>query len=216
MNTTKEKEYNDSLTTADLSRQEAFQPGEYRLLSYSRPSDTDPNGIPTGKLGNMAGRFHHKLFGVNWYATEHLYLCGEWSLEGNHCREIQEYIRRMPSGVYAKRCAKARYRNEIRPDFTTFRYDWMLWCVWQKCLLNKDFADLLTNIPSHYIIVEKVKNDPVWAAYPDENDVIRGGNAMGKILTICRKCLLTNTEPAFNKQLLNDAGIYILGQKVEF
>lgn len=215
MNNTASKQYNDSLTVADLTRQEALDPSALHLFTYSGPKDTC-EGIASGRLGNMAGGFHLNLFGVKWYGTEHLYLCGEWSQEGERSVEIQEYIRKMVSGVYAKRCSKAKYKAEIRPDFTTFRYDWMLWCVWQKCLLNKDFAALLCTIPDDVVIVEVVKNDPVWAAYPDSGGIIRGGNAMGKILTICRRHLIEGTEPAINRQLLSDADIYILGKKVEF
>lgn len=215
MNTSKETQYNSSLNSIQLSRQESLDPKSLNLLTYSGPKDTC-QGIASGRLGNMSGGFHFNLFGVKWFGTEHLYLCGEWSQEGERSVEIQEYIRKMPSGVYAKRCSKAKYKAEIRQDFTDFRYDWMLWCVWQKCLLNSDFAALLRSIPEDRVIVEVVKNDPVWAAYPDEQGIIRGGNAMGKILTICRRCLISNTEPDINRQLLNEAGIYILGQRVEF
>lgn len=215
MISSKEKQYNDGLTVAVLDRQEAFNPGEVHLLTYSGPKDTC-NGIASGKLGNMAGGLHFNLFGVKWHGTEHLYLCGEWSEEGERSVEIQEYIRKMPSGVYAKRCSKAKYKDEIRPDFTSFRYHWMLWCVWQKCLLNKDFATLLRGVPEDSIIVEVVKNDPIWAAYPDANGVIRGGNAMGKILTICRRHLIAGTQPEIDTELLNKANIYILGNKITF
>lgn len=207
--------YNESLSVATLSRQESLDPRVLNLLTYTGPKDSC-QGIASGRLGNMAGGFHFNLFGVKWYGTEHLYLCGEWSQEGERSVEIQEYIRKMSSGVYAKRCSKAKYKAEIRPDFTAFRYDWMLWCVWQKCLLNTDFAALLVSIPEDVVIVEVVKNDPVWAACPDAEGIIRGGNAMGKILTLCRQCLLSGTEPNINRQLLNDVGIYILGTKVEF
>lgn len=215
MSCTTSTPYNKSITVANLTRQEALAPQSHNLLTYSGPKDTC-HGIASGRLGNMAGGFHFNLFGVKWYGTEHLYLCGEWSLEGERSVEIQQYIRKMASGVYAKRCSKAKYKSEIRPDFTDFRYDWMLWCVWQKCLLNSDFASLLRSIPEDSVIVEVVKNDPVWAAYPDAEGIIRGGNAMGKILTICRNCLITNTEPNINRQLLNKVGIYILGNRIEF
>lgn len=215
MNISRETQYNNSINSLILSRQESIDPKSFNLMTYSGPKDIC-GGIASGKLGNMAGGFHFNLFGVKWYGTEHLYLCGEWSQECERSIEIQNYIRKMPSGVYAKRCSKAKYKSEIRQDFTTFRYDWMLWCVWQKCLLNKDFAKLLHSVPEDCIIVEVVKNDPLWAAYPDEEGIIRGANGMGKILTICRHCLLTKTEPDFNRQLLNDAGIYILGQRVVF
>ena len=215
MNTSKEQNYNASITVNELDRQEIINPNELKTLCYSGPKDTCGN-IASGKLGNMAGGFHFELFGVKWYGTEHLYLCGEWSEEGDKSIEIQNYIRKMPSGVYAKRCSKAKYKNLIRQDFTQFRHHWMLWCVWQKCMLNKDFATLLKSIPEDRVIVEVVKDDPVWAAYPDVEGILRGGNAMGKILTICARCFKNNTQPEIDTQLLNNAGIYILGHQVKF
>ena len=215
MNTSKEQNYNASIDISTLARQEAINPNDFRILQYSGPTDTC-EGIASGRLGNMAGGFHFELFGVKWYSTEHLYLCGEWSEEGDKSIEIQTYIRKLPSGVYAKRCSKGKYKNLVRKDFTLFRHHWMLWCIWQKCLLNKDFATLLKSIPEDRVIVEVVKNDPVWAAYPDAEGILRGGNAMGKILTICSRCLKNNTQPEIDTQLLNDVGIYILGNKITF
>lgn len=193
----------------------AFDPHSLNLLTYLGPSSIC-QGITSGKLGNQAGGFHFNLLGLKWYSSEHLYLCGEWNLEGGRSVEIQKYIRKMTSGDYAKRCSKSKYKAEVRPDFSTFRYDWMLWCVWQKCLLNKELAALLRSIPEDSVIVEVVDKDPVWAAYPDSEGIIRGGNAMGKILTICRQSLISGTEPVINRQLLNEAGIYILGNRIEF
>ena len=215
MNNMTSQQYNNTLTVATLSRQESLDPQKLHLMTYSGPKDTC-DGHASGRMGNMAGGFHFNLLGYKWYSTEHLYMCGEWSTKGDRSVEIQQYIRKMSSGVYAKRCSKAKYKKEIRPDFTDFRYDWMLWCVWQKCLLNKDFADLLRSIPRDSVIVEVVKKDPVWAAYPDETGVLKGGNAMGKILTLCKTCLETGTEPDINRDLLNKVGIYIMGQKVAF
>ena len=113
MNTSKEQNYNASITVNNLASQETINPKELRLLQYSCPKDTC-EGIASGKLGNMAGSFHFDLFGVKWYATEHLYLCGEWSEEGEQSIEIQNYIRKISSGALAKRCSKAKYEELIR------------------------------------------------------------------------------------------------------
>ena len=211
----KEQAYNNAITPETLCQSVALNPKELNLLTYSGPKDTCRD-FASGKLGNMAGGFPFNLLGHKWYATEHLYLCGEWSTNTPMDFQIQQYIRKMPSGVYAKRCSKAKYMNDIRPDFKLFRHQWMLWCVWQKCLNNENFASLLSEVPDDVVIVEVVKEDPVWAAYPDENGIIRGANAMGKILTICRRCLLDSTQPEIDTDLLNAKGIYILGEKVIF
>lgn len=214
-NLTKGRQYNNSISVEMLSRQECINPKELNLLTYGKPADIC-QGITSGKLGNMAGGFHFNLFDLKWYSSEHLYLCGEWSTKDEKSIEIQQYIRKIPSGTYAKRCSKQKYKNEIRPDYNSFRHQWMLWCVWQKCTLNEDFANLLKSIPEDVVIVEVVKGDFVWAAYPDENGIIRGGNAMGKILTICRRCLVDGTQPAIDTELLNSVGIFILGKKIAF
>lgn len=92
----------------------------------------------------------------------------------------------------------------------------MLWCVWQKCRLNQDFAELLKSVPDDVVIVEVEENDPVWAVWPDEKGVLHGGNAMGKILTICHRHLINGTTPNIDTALLNASGIHILGERVQF
>ncbi len=214
-----EEKYNESVTDEVLDWQEALDPKALRLLAYGRPSDTcqiDGQEFPSGRLGNMSGGFHFTLFDMKWYSSEHLYLCGEWSRDDDKCIEAQQYVRMMPSGAWAKRCSKANYGAYIRDDFASFRLQWMLWCVWQKCLLNKDFAALLKSVPDDVVIVEVEKNDLVWAAQPDEDGILHGGNAMGKILTICRRHLLNGTAPNIDTALLNASSIYILGQRIQF
>lgn len=163
----------------------------------------------------MAGGFPHAALGHIWKSTEFLYLLGERSLDGQE--EIQKDVLTATSGYAAKRFKKTKYKKQIRHDFTVFRHQWMLWCIWQKCLGSEDFRKHLLSIPDDAIIVEKVKNDPVWAAEEDpDSGLLRGGNAVGKILTICRLCLLSNIIPSIDLELLNNAAIHILGQRVEF
>lgn len=216
----KEKEYNENITETVLERQERLDPNELRLLTYGRPGDIcliDGHEFPSGRLGNMSGGFRFTLFNMLWYASEFLYLCGEWSFSTEKCIEAQRYVLKMKSGTWAWRCSKAKYKNDIRPDFSSFRHQWMLWCVWQKCMLNEKFAELLKSVPDDVVIVELVKkNDLVWATNLDETGILHGGNAMGKILTICRRNLLNGTEPNIDTDLLNSSNIYILGQRIQF
>ena len=154
---------------------------------------------------------------MKWYSSEHLYLCGEWSFNTERCIEAQKYVRKMKSGAWAWRYSKAKYKNDIRPDFPTFRHQWMLWCVWQKCCLNKKFAKQLKSVPDDVIIVEHVKKkDLVWSTNLDENGILHGGNAMGKILTICRRHLLDGGVPKIDTDLLNASKIHVLGRRIYF
>lgn len=208
-----EARYNASLSTSSLYQQEVLDPSKLRIVRYSRPHD-----ICDGReihLANMAGGFPHQALGHIWKSTEHLYLLGEWSLQGQE--EIQRDVLTATSGYAAKRYKKTKYKNQIRADFPTFRQQWMLWCIWQKCLGSEEFRKHLLSMPNDAIIVEVVKNDPIWAAEEDtRTGLLRGANAVGKCLTICRLCLLNGTSPQIDIDQLNQAGIYILGQKVQF
>lgn len=213
-NLSSEALYNLSITESTLNRQEALDPNQLHIIHYSKPHDTC-EGIEL-HLGNMAGGFPHIVLGHTWKSTEFLYLLGEWSNNTPEHLDIQKDVLTATSGYAAKRYKKSKHKKKIRTDFTSFRLDWMLWCIWQKCLNSEDFRNHLLSIPQDRVIVELVKNDPVWAAYPDEQGIIRGGNAVGKCLTICRRCLAEGSKPRINYDLLNSSNIYILGERVTF
>jgi len=211
----KEAQYNANLSVEDITKIEVYDPTQLTLLTYSKPTDVC-NGI-TLMVANMhSTHFHFECLGRIWKSVEHLYLCGEWSVEGQRAIEIQEDVLTAKSGYVAKRFKKNKYKKEIREDFPHFRHQWMLWCVWQKCLGSESFRNHLTSLPNNQILIEVVKNDPVWAADYEADGNIVGANGMGKILTICRMCLLDGREPEIDKNLLNAANIYILGNKVVF
>lgn len=180
-----------------------------RIITYSKPSDE------YGALGNMAGGMPIAINGHKIYASEHLYLCGYWSLNTDLHRQAQEYCLSQKSGVYAKRCTKGKYGKDTRADFHGFKYDWMVWVVWQKAQQNKIFQDLLLGTGDAPIF-EVVQKDVVWAAWPDSNGVMQGANGMGVILMMIRESLREKTEPKFDKELLNKSGIYFLGEKLTF
>jgi len=206
--------YNNSIDETVLNRQEAIAPQKLRCITYSRPHD-----MCEGRevhLGNQAGGFPFTCLGHDWKGVEFLYLLGEWSNNTPEHLEIQKDVLTATSGYAAKRYKKSKHKAKMRADFETFRHQWMLWCVWQKCLGNETFRKHLLSFEDDTVIVEVVKKDPVWAAYPDNEGILRGGNAVGKILTICRRCLRNNTQPKIDIELLNRSEIYILGERVEF
>lgn len=209
-----EAQYNDNLTVSDITDISCYNPQKQNLLLYSKPDDSS-FGIDL-HVGNMNSHYLFRALGYDWKSIEYLYLCGEWSLAGQRCFDIQRDILTAKSGYAAKRFKKSKYKKEIRPDFPQFRAQWMLWCVWQKCIGNKDFCNHLTSLPHNRILIELVDRDPIWAAYYDSSGLIRGANGMGKILTICRNCLDKGIEPEINRTLLNSAEIYIFGAKINF
>lgn len=210
----KEEKYNMSLDRQSVTRSDSIDPKEYRTLQYSKPQD-EFEGIKI-ELGNQRGGFPFMALGHEWRSVEHLYLCGEWSLATPEHKAIQEDIRTATSGYAAKRYKRSKYKSQMRKDKTAFHTDWMIWCIWQKCLGNEAFRNHLLSMPKDRVIVEVIKDDPTWAAWPDANGVLQGCNGVGKILTICRNCLEAGTEPEYDKELLNRTGIYILGERVQF
>lgn len=215
---TKEAIYNQEICrpgdfSSIISREEKIDTGSLRVIRYSKPND-----ICEGKairLANMSGAFPFKAIGRTWRSTEHLYLLGEWSTGTEESKDIQQDVLTATSGYAAKRYKKNKHKKSIRKDFPLFRHQWMLWCVWQKCLTSAAFREHLLSIPDDSIIVEVVKKDPIWAAEEDESGrILTGNNGMGKILTICRQALKQGTNPPIDYALLGKSDIYILGEKI--
>lgn len=184
------------------------------IITYSKPGDICGD-FPAGKLGNQAGGFPFDALGRTWRSSEHLYLLGYWSGPEGANIAIQEDVLSAPSGYAAKRFKKPKHIREARPDFKEWKHDWMTWVVWQKCLGNEAFRNLLLATGDAEII-EVEKNDPTWAAWPDANGNYVGENGMGKVLMACREALRNNTAPSINTNLLNSSNVWILGQKVQF
>lgn len=111
------------------------------------------------RLTNMAGGYPFEFNGLTWKDSERLYLCGEYSKGTDRHRKIQQALLDYTSGYAAKRFGKARFRNEVREDFPSFRLQWMLFCVWQKCKGNRDFQQLLLSIPEDVTLLENTTTD---------------------------------------------------------
>ena len=74
---------------------------------------------------------------------------------------------------------------------------------------RKDFENKVKNIASAKDNQERVNDFVQYGIY-------KGCNVMGKILMICRKCLIEGTEPDFDYELLRSKNIYLLGKLVDF
>ena len=209
-----EVQYNSSITAEDIVKESAIDSTTMKVLTYSHPHDIC-DGIEL-HLGNQAMGYPFTCLGHNWKAVEYLYLCGEWSWEGEDAMAIQEDVLTAKSGYAASAYKRSKFKKRRRADYETFRDQWMLWCVWQKCLGNEAYRKHLLSLPDDRVIIEVIKRDKVWAAWPDDNGIYHGANGMGKILTICRRCLKEGTSPDINTAFLNSKGIYILGERVQF
>ena len=199
-------------------------------------------------LSNMVSAYPFECGGYLWKDSERLYLCGEFSENTERHNEIQQRLVKSVSGYAAKRFVKSPNKRLVRSDFASFRLQWMLYVVWQKCKGNADFRKLLMQVPSDVVLVENTTDDKggsaeIWGwslaaeikkANPtmkkkdlehlinvETNKVNsigewRGQNSIGKILMICRDCIINGTEPVINYNLLRNAQIHIFGKQLQF
>ena len=243
-----------------LGRVENINASHFNCLSFAKASDM-VNGINV-RLSYMAGGYPFPFGGVTWRDSETLYLCGEFSDSSEKHLSVQEDMQRQTSGFAAKRFIKKRNSNLIRQDFADFRIQWMLYVVWQKCMGNADFANLLLKLPHDAIIIEDTTKQhgdtkEVWGCTNTELAIRRaelkkkvtrqaksdnpkiskaalkrlvnmeickvnsfgvfvGQNNLGKILMICRDCLIQGVEPPIDYNLLETKDIHILGKRISF
>ena len=243
-----------------LGRVEHINASHFNCLSFAKASDL-VNGINV-RLSNMAGGYPFSFGGATWHDSETLYLCGEFSDASDKHLSVQKEMQRQTSGFAAKRFVKKRNKANIRQDFADFRIQWMLYVVWQKCMGNADFANLLLKLPHDAIIIEDTTKQhgdtkEVWGCTNTELAIRRaelkkkvtrqaksdnpriskaalkrivnsetckvngigtfvGQNNLGKILMICRDCLIQGVEPPIDYALFNRSNIYILGRRLSF
>lgn len=243
-----------------LGRVEHINASHFNCLSFAKASDM-ANGINV-RLSNMAGGYPFSFGGATWHDSETLYLCGEFSDASDKHLSVQKEMQRQTSGFAAKRFIKKRNSNLIRQDFADFRIQWMLYVVWQKCMGNADFANLLLKLPHDVIIIEDTTKQhgdtkEVWGCTNTELAIRRaelkkkvtrqaksdnpkiskaalkrivnsetckvngigtfvGQNNLGKILMICRDCLIQGVEPSIDYNLLETKDIHILGKRISF
>lgn len=140
-----------------LDREEVYNPSEVNVWPFKHVDDI-VEGIRLD-LCNMTSCYPFEVEGVKWRSSEELYLAGEFSNDTAEHLTIQEELRAAKSPYAAKRFVKGKHRKEVREDFTEFRTQWMLWCVWQKCKGNIDFRRKLLSIPDDVILVEETTTD---------------------------------------------------------
>ena len=236
-----------------LGREEVYKASP-RIWSFKHTDDV-VNGINLN-LSNMVSAYPFEYGGYQWKDSERLYLCGEFSTSSEQDYSIQQRLVKSVSGFAAKRFVKSPNKRFVRADFASFRLQWMLYVVWQKCKGNADFRKLLMQVPDDVTLVENTTTDKggtaeVWGcrnrelvdyrkslaaeitrANPNmkkkhlkhlinvETNKVdsigewRGQNNIGKILMICRDCLIHGTEPEIDYELLTRANIYILGERL--
>lgn len=145
------------MPTLILDQEETYDPQTQKIWCFKHINDIVEGTLLN--LGNMVSCYHFEVDGIEWRSTEELYLAGEFSLDSEDHRKVQEALRAAKSPYAAKRFVKGKHRKLIREDFPEFRTQWMLWYVWQKCIGNSDFREKLLSIPDDVILVEETTTD---------------------------------------------------------
>lgn len=144
-------------TSIILDREEVYNPSIQNVWCFKHVDDI-VEGIKLD-LCNMTSCYPFEVDGVKWRSSEQLYLAGEFSNDTAEHLSIQEELRAAKSPYAAKRFVKGKHLRQVREDFSEFRTQWMLWCVWQKCKGNIDFRRKLLSIPDGVILVEETTTD---------------------------------------------------------
>ena len=140
-----------------LDHEETYDPSIQNVWPFKHVDDI-VEGIKLD-LCNMTSCYPFEVDGVKWRSSEELYLAGEFSNDTAEHLSIQEELLAAKSPYAAKRFVKGKHLRQVRENFSEFRTQWMLWCVWKKCKGNIDFRRKLLSIPDGVILVEETTTD---------------------------------------------------------
>lgn len=169
-------EYNSIFNGYVLGRAEEYDTEKLQCWSFKKVTDI-VKGVEC-RFSNMAGGFPFEFGGRTWQNSEVLYLCGEFSNDTEQHRQIQSRLTDTKSGYAAKRFVKTPNKRFVREDFATFRLQWMLFVVWQKCKGNADFRSRLLQVPDGVVLIEDTTTDnggsaEIWGCRNKEQLAVR-------------------------------------------
>ena len=135
----------------ELGRTEIYDASKQNCWPFCKAIDVR-NGI-TLSLGNLCKGYSFALNGHIFRTSEAAYLCGEFS-DTPSKQSIQYSLMEEPNAFLAKKVIKRKNIEYVREDWVEVRLQWMLYVVWQKCIGNSNFRNLLLSIPNDVVIIE--------------------------------------------------------------
>ena len=133
-------------------RTEVYDAAVLNCYAFRRGTDVR-NGIVLS-LGNMVSGYPFEIEGVRFENSECAYIAGAFSLGTPQHLALQHRLTVCKNGFMAKKGISKPHESEKRADWETFNVQWMFYVVWQKCLGNRDFRNLLLSIPDDAVIIE--------------------------------------------------------------
>lgn len=161
-----------------------YQPSEVAAFSSTKGE--------FGGLSNMAPGFAIRVNDVIIPTAEALYQACRFPL----FPDIQKEIIEQHSPMTAKMMSR-KYLDKTRQDWESIKYDIMYWVLQVKLSQNFDkFSKVLTDTGKR-AIVEVSKKDKDWAVMRDQDQTLKGKNALGRLLMKLRE------EHIFNQSLIS-------------
>lgn len=172
-----------------LVREEAYDASSLNCFAFRHGYDVKA-GLSLS-LGNMVRGFGFDLQGVHFNNSECAYIAGAYSSGTSQHLAIQRELQLNNNGLQAKRCICKPHESLKRSDWERFNVQWMMYVVWQKCLGNEDFRNLLLSFPKGAVIIEdstfqKGSRATIWGCRNDE--LKKRLNALRKDLKAQGKC----------------------------
>lgn len=165
---------------------------------------------PFGGLSNMASGFPLKVNNIKIRTSEALYQSCRFPDYPN----IQKEIIMQNSPMTAKMISK-RERSKTRADWDTVYIRVMKWCLRVKLAQNwNSFSQLLLKTNDHPI-VEISRKDDFWGCKIQDDDILVGVNALGRLLMELRDLIKTrNKNELLNVEPLRIDNFILLGDKI--
>ena len=135
-----------------LDRVEHYDASQVDCYAFRR--GTDVKGGHSLALGNMVNGFPFEFHGVTFANSELAYICGCFSENTELHRDLQGQLVKCSNGLLAKRAIRRPHTADTRADWEGYNIQWMLYVVWQKVIGNKDFQEVLLDIPQEAVIIE--------------------------------------------------------------
>ncbi|WP_251030938.1 NADAR family protein [Exiguobacterium sp. s196] len=155
---------------------------DYRIYSRDKVIVFKKTKEDYGGLSNMASGYPIVVENVSFLTSEALYQ----AMRFPDFPEIQKQIIEQKSPMTAKMISK-KYKNKTRDDWDEVRIMVMRWCIRVKLIHNWDKFGCLLLSTRNNIIVEESHKDLFWGAVPDENNLLIGTNALGRLIMELRE-----------------------------
>lgn len=154
--------------------QREYKPGDVIVFNKTREQ--------WGELSNMAAGFPLVVAGLEWLTSEALYQACRFP----RLPDVQELLRVQKSPMAAKMKSKP-HRSHTRPDWDAARLKVMRWVLRVKLAQNLDSFGAVLARTGQRPIVERSHKDRYWGAVLDECGILRGQNALGRLLMELRE-----------------------------